>query len=68
MRGLKMVVKKSEIYYVALDGIGSEQTGERPVLIIQNDIGNKNSPTTIIATITKHNKKFKLLALILRLH
>lgn len=55
-----MIIKKGEIYYCELDGRGSEQTGERPVVIIQNDIGNKHGPTTIIATITKHNKKLNM--------
>ena len=46
-------VKRGEIYYVNLSPvIGSEQNGIRPVLIIQNDIGNKNSCTTIVAAIT----------------
>ena len=40
--------------------IGSEQGGTRPVLIIQNDIGNKHSPTVIVAPITAKNKKAKL--------
>jgi len=41
-------------------GIGSEQCGRRPVLIIQNDIGNKYSPTVIIASITSQINKAKL--------
>jgi mRNA interferase MazF len=53
-----MIVKKGEIYYANLSGtIGSEQSGKRPVIIIQNDIGNKYSPTTIVAAITTHKKK-----------
>lgn len=51
-------MKKGEIYYANLEGaVGSEQAGERPVLIIQNDVGNKYSPTTIIAAITTNEKK-----------
>ena len=46
-------VKKNEIYFADLNPIqGSEQGGLRPVLILQNDMGNKHSPTTIIAPIT----------------
>lgn len=46
-------VRKGEIYYAELSGtLGSEQGGVRPVLIIQNDVGNRNSPTTIIAPLT----------------
>src|SRR5690606_36126028 len=40
--------------------IGSEQGGTRPVLILQNDIGNKHSPTTIVAAVTSRIKKAKL--------
>ncbi|MDO5569795.1 MAG: type II toxin-antitoxin system PemK/MazF family toxin [bacterium] len=50
---------RGSIYYADLDpGIGSEQSGIRPVLVVQNDIGNINSPTTIIAPLTdaKNNK------------
>ena len=56
-----MIINKGEIYYADLDGaIGSEQSGIRPVLIVQNDIGNKHSPTTIVAPITKHEKKIDM--------
>ena len=49
---MKKVVRGS-IFYADLDPIvGSEQKGSRPVLILQNDIGNKYSPTTLIAPIT----------------
>lgn len=53
------MVKRGEIYYADLRGIvvGSEQGGIRSVLILQNDIGNKYSPTTIIAAITSKGKK-----------
>lgn len=45
--------KRFEIYYANLDPvIGSEQGGHRPVLVIQNDVGNAHSPTTIVALIT----------------
>ena len=53
-----MEIKKGDIYFAKLeDGVGSEQTGERPVLIIQNDIGNLYSPTTIVAAITTSKSK-----------
>jgi len=52
---------RGDIYYANLNPvIGSEQGGVRPVLIIQNNIGNKYSPTTIIAAITSKIKKAKL--------
>jgi mRNA interferase MazF len=55
------MILKGEIYYADLDGaLGSEQSGTRPVLVIQNDIGNKFSPTTIIAPITTHEKKLDM--------
>ena len=54
-------VQKGDIYFANLDPvIGSEQKGDRPVVVIQNDIGNKYSPTTIIAPLTKVIKKEKL--------
>jgi mRNA interferase MazF len=47
------IIKRGEIYWVDWSpGRGSEQTGKRPALIIQNDIGNTFSPTTIVAAIT----------------
>ncbi|MDD3142511.1 MAG: type II toxin-antitoxin system PemK/MazF family toxin [Lachnospiraceae bacterium] len=52
-------IKRGDIYYADLNPvIGSEQGGKRPVLIISNDIGNKHSPTVIIAAITgeEHTK------------
>ena len=53
-----MKVQKNEIYYADLNPVqGSEQGGIRPVLIIQNDIGNKASPTVIIAAITSKGKQ-----------
>lgn len=51
-------VKRKEIWWADLDGVGSEQQGRKPVLIIQNNIGNTYSPTTIIAPLsTKTHKK-----------
>lgn len=56
-----MTVKRGEIYYADLSPvIGSEQGGIRPVLIVQNDIGNKFSPTVIAAAITSQKEKSKL--------
>jgi mRNA interferase MazF len=50
-------MKRGQVYYADLgEGIGSEQGGLRPVLIIQNDIGNKHSTTTIIAPLTTQVK------------
>lgn len=54
-------IKRGEIYYADLSPIvGSEQGGYRPVLIAQNDMGNKFSPTTIVAIITSRRTKAKL--------
>lgn len=56
-----MVVKRGEIYFADLSPvIGSEQGGVRPVVIIQNHIGNKYSPTVIVAAITSQINKAKL--------
>lgn len=56
-----MVIKRGDIYYADLSPvIGSEQGGVRPVLIIQNDVGNKYSPTVIAAAITSQINKAKL--------
>ena len=53
-----MMVKKGEVYYADLSpNIGSEQGGVRPVIIIQNDVGNFYSPTTIVAPVTSRFKK-----------
>ena len=47
-------MNRGDIFYANLDGtIGSEQSGIRPVIIIQNNVGNKYSPTTIIVPLTK---------------
>lgn len=54
-------VKRGEIYYADLSPVvGSEQGGIRPVLIIQNDVGNRYSPTVIAAAITSQREKAKL--------
>ena len=56
-----MEIKRGDIYYADLDmTVGSEQGGTRPVLIVQNDTGNKYSPTVIAAAITSQTKKTKL--------
>lgn len=56
-----MNIKRGDIYYADLSPvIGSEQGGLRPVLIIQNDVGNKYSPTVIAAAITSKMTKAKL--------
>lgn len=56
-----MVIKRGDIYYADLSPVvGSEQGGLRPVLIVQNDIGNKYSPTVIAAAITSQLGKAKL--------
>lgn len=54
-------VTRGDVYYADLNPVvGSEQGGIRPVLIIQNDIGNKYSPTVIVAAITSKIEKAKL--------
>ncbi|HWJ03580.1 MAG TPA: type II toxin-antitoxin system PemK/MazF family toxin [Verrucomicrobiae bacterium] len=56
-----MLIRRGEIYYAELNPVvGSEQGGTRPVLVVQNDIGNQYSPTTIIAAITSQISKAKL--------
>ena len=56
-----MNIKRGEIYYADLSPvIGSEQGGIRPVMIIQNDVGNRHSPTVICAAITSKMNKAKL--------
>lgn len=56
-----MIVKRGDIYYADLSPVvGSEQGGIRPVLVIQNDIGNKYSPTVIAAAITSKINKAKM--------
>ncbi|WP_041808099.1 type II toxin-antitoxin system PemK/MazF family toxin [Evansella cellulosilytica] len=56
-----MIVKRGDVYFADLSPVvGSEQGGIRPVLIIQNDIGNRFSPTVIVAAITAQIQKAKL--------
>ena len=52
------IIKRGEIYYADLSpAVGSEQDGLRPVIVLQNDMGNKHSPTTIVAAITSRESK-----------
>ena len=56
-----VVIRRGDVYYADLRPVvGSEQGGIRPVLIIQNDIGNRHSPTVICAAITSRMNKAKL--------
>lgn len=56
-----MEINRGDIYYADLSPVvGSEQGGVRPVLVVQNDVGNKYSPTVIIAAITSKLSKAKL--------
>lgn len=56
-----VIIKRGDVFYADLRPVvGSEQGGIRPVLIIQNDIGNKHSPTVICAAITSKMNKAKL--------
>lgn len=56
-----MTVKRGDIFYADLSPVvGSEQGGIRPVVIVQNDVGNKHSPTVIAAAITSRVDKTKL--------
>ncbi len=56
-----MTVKRGELYYADLSPVvGSEQGGVRPVLVVQNDVGNKYSPTVIAAAVTSKINKAKL--------
>ncbi len=56
-----VIIKRGDIFYADLRPVvGSEQGGIRPVLIIQNDVGNKHSPTVICAAITSKMNKAKL--------
>lgn len=57
----KLNIRRGDIYYADLSPVvGSEQGGVRPVLIVQNDVGNKYSPTVIAAAITSRTDKSKL--------
>jgi len=56
-----LIVKRGDVFFADLSPVvGSEQGGTRPVLVIQNDIGNRFSPTVIIAAITAQIQKAKL--------
>lgn len=58
---MKVQVRRGDIFYADLSPVvGSEQGGVRPVLIIQNDMGNRHSPTVICAAITSRMNKAKL--------
>jgi len=58
---MEKTIERGDIYYAELNPvIGSEQGGTRPVLIISNDIGNKHSPTVIVAAVTSKQTKSKL--------
>ena len=58
---MDMTVKRGDIFYADLRPVvGSEQGGTRPVLIVQNDMGNRHSPTVIAAAITSQMNKAKL--------
>ena len=60
-RMIKMNIRRGDIYYADLSPVvGSEQGGLRPVLIVQNDVGNRYSPTVIAAAITSRMGKAKL--------
>jgi len=55
------VIRRGDIYYADLSPVvGSEQGGVRPVLIVQNDVGNRHSPTVIAAAITSQTGKARL--------
>ena len=57
----KLLIKRGDIFYADLNPVfGSEQGGIRPVLIVQNDVGNRYSPTVICAAITSQINKAKL--------
>jgi mRNA interferase MazF len=57
----ELMIRRGELYYANLSPvIGSEQGGVRPVLIVQNDIGNKHSPTVIAAAVTSQLNKARL--------
>lgn len=57
----KLIVRRGDIFYADLSPVvGSEQGGIRPVLIVQNDIGNRYSPTVIVSAITSQINKAKL--------
>jgi len=52
------MIKRGDVYYADLDPVKGHETGKtRPVVVIQNDIGNRYSPTTIVAIITEYSEK-----------
>jgi mRNA interferase MazF len=54
---LDLIVKKGDLFFADLSPVvGSEQGGVRPVLVVQNDVGNKYSPTIIVAAVTSQTK------------
>ena len=56
-----MAIRRGDVFYANLSPVvGSEQGGHRPVLVVQNDVGNRYSPTVIIAAITSQISKAKL--------
>ncbi len=56
-----MIVKKGDLFFADLSPVvGSEQGGVRPVLVVQNNVGNKYSPTIIVAAVTSQTGKAKL--------
>lgn len=58
---MEISIKRGDIYFADLSPVvGSEQGGTRPVLVIQNDVGNKFSPTVIVSAITSQLSKAKL--------
>lgn len=60
-QGARTVIKRGEIYYADLNPVvGSEQGGIRPIVVLQNDVGNKYSPTVIAAATTSRLTKAKL--------
>ena len=52
-----MQIKRGDIYYINFSGSGSEQSGHRPAIVVQNDVGNKYSPTLIVVPLTSRHKK-----------
>lgn len=67
---INMKIRRGDVYYINIEDngqtVGSEQSGSRPGVVIQNDIGNEYSPTTIVAFITTRQKR--LLHTHVRLH
>ena len=67
---INMKIRRGDVYYINIEStgrtVGSEQSGSRPGIVIQNDTGNEYSPTTIVAFITTRQKR--LLPTHVRLH